>query len=65
MQVAILFAAGFLDDIAVEDIRRFELELYQFLDKSKPEVVQAIREKEELSHEINNQLRAALQEFKE
>jgi F-type H+/Na+-transporting ATPase subunit alpha len=66
-QVAILFAGGngFLDDIAVEDIHRFELELYQFLDNTKPEVLQAIREKKELTDEIKNQLEAALQEFKE
>src|SRR5437764_1055529 len=49
-QVAIIFAGGngFLDDIAVEDVRRFEAELYRFLDNSKPEVLRLIREKREL-----------------
>ncbi len=66
-QVAIIFAGGngFLDDVAVEDIRRFEAELYQFLDNSKPEVLQAIREKRELNDEIKQQLKDALKEFKE
>jgi F-type H+-transporting ATPase subunit alpha len=66
-QVAILFACGngFLDDIAIEDIHRFELELYQFLENGKPEVLQAIREKKELTGEIKNQLKAAVKEFKE
>ncbi len=66
-QVAIIFAAGnrFLDDIAVEDVRRFESELYQFLDNSKPEVLQAIREKRELNDDIKGQLTNALKEFKE
>jgi F-type H+-transporting ATPase subunit alpha len=66
-QVAIIFAGGngFLDDVAVEDIRRFEAELYQFLDNSKPEVLQLIREKRELTDEIKQQLKDALKEFKE
>ena len=66
-QVAILFAGGngYLDDVAVEDVRRFEAELYQFLDNSKPEVLQAIREKRELNDEVKNMLKGALKEFKE
>ena len=66
-QVAILFAGGngYLDDVAVEDVRRFEAEFYQFLDNSKPEVLQAIREKKELNDNIKKQLNEALKEFKE
>jgi len=66
-QVAIIFAGGngFLDDVPVEDIRRFEAELYEFLDNSKPEVLQLIREKRELTDEIKRQLKDALKEFKE
>ncbi|MBV9765143.1 MAG: F0F1 ATP synthase subunit alpha [Acidobacteriaceae bacterium] len=66
-QVCIIFAAGngYLDDIAVEDVRRFEGELYPFLDNSKPEILQAIREKRELNDEIKGQLHAALKEFKQ
>jgi F-type H+-transporting ATPase subunit alpha len=65
-QVAILFAGGqgFLDDVRVEDIRRFEGELNHFLDNNKPEVLQAIREKRELNDEIKGQLKAAITEFK-
>jgi len=65
-QVAIIFAGsnGLLDDLPVEDIRRFEGELYQFLDNSKPEVLKAIREKRELNDEIKGQLSGAIKEFK-
>ena len=65
-QVAILFAGGqgFLDDIPVEDVRRFEAEMNQYLDDRKPEVLQGIREKRELNDEIKNQLKDALTEFK-
>jgi F-type H+/Na+-transporting ATPase subunit alpha len=65
-QVAIIFAGanGFLDDIRVEDVRRFEAEFDRFLDDRKPELLQAIREKRELNDEIKGQLTNALNEFK-
>jgi len=66
-QVAILFAgsSGVLDDVPVEEIRRFEGELYRFLDDAKPEVLQAIREKRELNDEIKKMLSSAITEFKQ
>ncbi len=65
-QVAILFAGGngFLDDIPVEEVRRFEAELYDFLDNSKPEILEEIREKKELKDDLKKRLKDALQEFK-
>ncbi len=65
-QVAIVYACGngFLDDMKVEDIRRFEAELYHYLDNGKPELLQAIREKRELTDEIKGQLKAAIDEAK-
>ncbi len=65
-QVAIIFAGtnGFLDDIQVEDVRRFESELYQFLDNSKPETLAAIREKKQLDDDLKGKLNDALKEFK-
>jgi hypothetical protein len=41
------------------------VELYRYLDNSKPEVLQAIREKKELNDDIKNQLHSALKEFKQ
>ncbi len=65
-QVAIIFCGnnGFLDDVPVEDIRRFETELNQFLDNSKPEVLKNIREKRELNDDVKRQLTDAIKEFK-
>jgi F-type H+-transporting ATPase subunit alpha len=65
-QVAIIFAGnnGFLDDLPVEDIRRFEAELNQFLDNSKPEILKNIREKRELNDDIKRQLTDAIKELK-
>jgi len=48
----------------VEDIRRFEGELYHYLDNSKPELLQAIRDKRELTDPIKSQLKAAIDEAK-
>jgi F-type H+/Na+-transporting ATPase subunit alpha len=66
-QVMIIFAGtnGYLDDLRVEDVRRFEAELYKFLDNSKPDLLNAIREKRELTDEIKKQVKEALKEFKE
>ncbi len=65
-QVSIIYACGngFLDDMRVEDIRRFEAELYHYLDNSKPELLAAIRDKKELTDEIKTQLKAAINEAK-
>src|SRR5204862_8330375 len=39
-QILIIFAGtgGFLDDIAVEDIRACEAELYKYVDNAKPKI---------------------------
>jgi F-type H+-transporting ATPase subunit alpha len=65
-QVAILFAGsnGYLDDIPVEDVRRFEAELYQYLDNSKPEILSGIREKKQIDDNIKSQLHEALKHVK-
>ncbi len=66
-QIAIIFAGGqgFLDDLRVDQVRPFELELYKFLDTSKPGVLQMIREKKVLDDTVKGDLTAALKEFKE
>jgi len=65
-QVAIIFAAtkGLLDDIAVEDCRAFETELYKFLENAKPAILTAIREKKVLDDALQADLRGAIAELK-
>ncbi len=65
-QVAILFAGsnGYLDDVPVEDIRRFEAELYQYLDNSKSEILKAIKDKKQIDDTLKGQMNDALKEFK-
>src|SRR5678815_195901 len=64
-QVAIIFAAtkGYLDAIPVEDVRRYEEELYRFLEARAPGVLTGIAEKKILDDEVRGALEAALKEF--
>lgn len=61
-QVMILYALtkGFLDDIPVEDIRRFEESFYSWLDQNRPELLEEIRttgdlpDEEKMAEAINS-----------
>jgi F-type H+-transporting ATPase subunit alpha len=66
-EVMILFAAvnGFLDDVAVDKVRAFELGLYEFMDSNKPEIGAEILDKMILSGELEEQMRAAIREYKQ
>jgi F-type H+-transporting ATPase subunit alpha len=65
-QVLAIFAGvnGYLDDLAVEEVRPFEAELYKFADSAYPGVLAAIREKKELNNEVKPQVENLLKEFK-
>jgi len=63
-QVASIYTAtkGFLDDIPVGDVGRFEKELLSYLDSNKPQLLEHIRTTHELPDE--KELNAAIEEFK-
>ncbi len=65
-QIAIIFAGvnGYLDDLPVEACRRFETEYLQYLRSSHPDILQEIREKKEISPELEEKMKKALEEFK-
>src|SRR6202167_3192052 len=65
-QVAIIFAGtnGLLADLAGEGCRPFEVELYKFLDNSRPTILAAIREKKTIDDGIRADLTAAINEVK-
>ncbi|MCX7694742.1 MAG: F0F1 ATP synthase subunit alpha [Caloramator sp.] len=65
-QIAILYAAinNYLNDIKVEDVRRFEKEYLDFLKTHKREILNAIVDKKELTDEIKKMLEDAIIEFK-
>ncbi len=66
-QVLMIFAGtnAYLDDLPVESCRKFEDELYRFMDNAHPDVVREIREKKILSDDLRLRVHAALKEFKE
>jgi F-type H+-transporting ATPase subunit alpha len=66
-QVLIIFAGtkAYLDDLAVEDCRRFESELYRFVENAHPGLLPAICEKKAIDADLENQLHAVLKEFKQ
>jgi len=64
-QVVIIFAAtkGYLDSIDVEHVRRYEEELYRFLERSHPEILTQIAEKKILDDQLRAAVEAALEQF--
>jgi len=65
-QVVILFAVtnGFLDDVAVSDVRTWEGYLHDFVDASHPELVRMIEGDGEIKPETETLMREVLHEFK-
>ena len=65
-QIVIIYAATkkYLLDIPVEDIQRFEKELFDFIDTKYPEIFQKIREEKKLSDELEEMMVKAITEFK-
>ena len=65
-QIAIIFAGtqGYLDDLPVEQCRRFEDEIYRFIDDAHPSLWNEIRTKKVLDDELRGKLKAAVEEFK-
>ena len=64
-QVVLVYAAtkGFLDSVAINDVRRYEVDLYRFLETRHPGVLTGIAEKKTIDDEIKALLESALKEF--
>ncbi len=65
-QVAVIFAVnnGYLDDVEVNDVKKWEGEFQSFVDARHPEVLQRIRMEKKLSDEVEADLKRAIEEFK-
>jgi F-type H+-transporting ATPase subunit alpha len=65
-QVIAIFTAtnGLMDDVSVENIRRFEAELIAFMKDKKADVRKEIAEKKAIDDELKTKLVAAVGEFK-
>jgi len=65
-QVMIIFAVtnGYLDDVALEDIKAWEQGFLDFMEAQHPELGQEIRTRKLLPDELAARLRAAIDEYK-
>ncbi len=65
-QIVVIWAAsnGYVDDLPVESLRKFEIELLKYLDSAGGPLLSAIREKRVLDDEVKVLLGSALDEFK-
>ncbi len=65
-QVVIIFAGanGFLDDISVGSVTKFETELYPFMEAKYSNIFDSIRESKKIDADTDANLRKALDDFK-
>ncbi len=55
---------GLADDVAVEDLKRFEDGLFSFMENSHPSVLQTMRDKKSIDDDLKVSLREAIEDFK-
>jgi F-type H+/Na+-transporting ATPase subunit alpha len=65
-QIVIIFAGtqGYLDDLPVEQCRKFEEELYRFVDNAHRGLWEEIRTKKALDDDLRAKVKAVIEEFK-
>jgi F-type H+/Na+-transporting ATPase subunit alpha len=66
-QILIIFAgtSGFLDDLPVDQIRDFEMEMYRYVDTTNAGLLRSIMEKKILDEGLKQQMTSVLKEFKQ
>ncbi len=65
-QALIIFAAnnGYVDDYPLGGMRRYEEELFSFIDTRHPDLIEQMREKKAIDSDLQEQIKKALDEFK-
>jgi F-type H+-transporting ATPase subunit alpha len=65
-EVAVIWAAtnGYLDDVAVENVRGFEADLLEYLRTSKADLLKTIADEKAISDATTAALQSALKDFK-
>jgi F-type H+-transporting ATPase subunit alpha len=66
-QILIIYAGtnGFLDELAVEEVRPFEKGLYQYVDTMNPGLLKTIMEKKVLDDQLKAEMHKTVSDFKE
>jgi len=64
-QICIIYAGtkGYLKEVAVSDVVRYEAELHPFIEQKYPNVLEEIKSKKKLDDDTETALKAALEEF--
>ncbi len=64
-QVVSLFAGtnGYLDEIPVNEVQRFEKEFLEFMSRRNADVMKTIADTKDLSDDVQKKLHAILKEF--
>ncbi len=55
---------GLADDVAVEDLKRFDEELFAFIETSHPGVLQTLRDKGSIDDNLKAAMKEAVEDFK-
>jgi F-type H+-transporting ATPase subunit alpha len=65
-QVMSIFAGseGFLDDVPVKDVSRWETEFHEYIRDKKPKIREALRSEKKMTDAIAADLKAAISDFK-
>jgi len=66
-QIIAIWAAnnGYIDDVAVSDVRAFESQLVRFIENSDPGVLQKMRERKAIDDDIEKDLTTSVKDFRE
>lgn len=65
-EVIIIFVAtkGYLDDVPLQAVKKFEREFFLFIEKEYPEIINTIQSTKDLDEKTASQLESAVQRFK-
>jgi F-type H+-transporting ATPase subunit alpha len=66
-EIAILFAGayGYLDDHPVESVSEYETQMIEYMESKHTDVLSEIKEKGDISDELEEKMKKALDEFKD
>lgn len=65
-QILIIYAGnnGFLDDLPNKALKKYEEELYKFIETKYPDIFQELKDKKAINDELKSKIEKALEEFK-
>jgi F-type H+-transporting ATPase subunit alpha len=64
-QISIIYAGtnGFVDEVPVDKVKTYETEMLAWMDKLHPDYLREIKEKKDISSDLDNKMKQALAEF--